>query len=97
MAGQEPVIVPTHTGERGAQDELLLQAAAVLRTRYGTPGRDHELSPPSAAELGNTLTAMATSEQPVADADRETAVALAHRLIDDDHPELSPMWPGTSG
>ena len=74
---------------------LLLHAAAVVRARCrngGYPG----VSAADAAELSSTLESVATTADDHGGVDREEAVALAHRLVDDDHPELSPMWPGTS-
>lgn len=74
---------------------LLRHAAAVVRARCKNNGYDG-VSPADADHLCSTLESMAATADYQGGADREEAVALAHRLVDDDHPELSPMWPGAS-
>jgi hypothetical protein len=81
---------------RASQDELLRQAAAILRGRYRCGGRYSGLSSTAAAELGNALETVRTDADHAGVIDREEAVALAHRLVDDDQPELSPLWPRPS-
>jgi hypothetical protein len=81
---------------RSSQDDLLRQAAAVLRTRCrfgdGYPG----VSPGDAEDVAAVLEAAVDS--PGGDGtDRDQAVALAHRLVDDDQPESSPLWPDPRG
>ncbi len=76
------------------QETLLRHAAEVVRAR-GRHGGYAGVSSAAAAELSSTLEAIAVAEDH-GGVDREEAVALAHRLVDDDHPELSPMWPGVS-
>lgn len=74
---------------------LLLQAAGVLRLRYVKSRRDTSLSPASANELADILEGVARGYAAFDQIDPNEAIALAHRLIDDDHPELSRIWPGT--
>ncbi|MBQ6644320.1 MAG: hypothetical protein IJH84_25270 [Saccharopolyspora sp.] len=76
-----------------AQSSLLLDAAAVLRRRYVRGGRDDSVSPAAAEGLSNFLEGIARSEPALHQADLNEAIALAHRLIDDDHPEHSRLWP----
>lgn len=94
MKGQAPEVIPnTTTGLRRAQRCLLRDAAAVLRLRRERGVGDSGLSPTAADELANIFEAIA-SEHPALDkVDLTEAIALAHRLIDDDHPEHSRMWP----
>lgn len=77
------------------QETLLRHAAEVVRARSRS-GDYAGVSPVAAAELSSTLEAVAAVADDPHGVDREEAVALAHRVVDDDHPELSPMWPGTS-
>ncbi|MBB4686923.1 hypothetical protein [Amycolatopsis jiangsuensis] len=74
---------------------LLLQAAGVVRLRYVQCGRDTGLSPAAAAELANVFDGLANGHPDFDQIDPKEAIALAHRLIDDDQPELSGMWPRT--
>ncbi|WP_243795119.1 hypothetical protein [Saccharopolyspora gloriosae] len=76
-----------------AQRSLLLEAAAVLRRRYARVGRDDSVSPGAAEGLSHFLEGIARSEPALHKADFNEAIALAHRLIDDDHPERSRLWP----
>ncbi|MDT7746021.1 MAG: hypothetical protein QOE59_5099 [Actinomycetota bacterium] len=80
----------------GSEDDLLRQAVALLQTRYERGTAYTDLSSTAVAELSSTLEAVAVGEGDVVGGDRQEAVALAHRLMDDDHPELSPMWPRVS-
>lgn len=77
------------------QEKLLRHAAQVVRAR-GEQGGYADVSAAAAAELSSTLEAVAVVPGDRHGVDLEEAVALAHRLVDDDHPELSPMWPGAS-
>ncbi|MEV4649732.1 hypothetical protein [Saccharopolyspora sp. NPDC049357] len=77
---------------RAAQSNLLLDAAAVMRRRY-VRGNDGGTSPNAAEALANVLEGVARAEPALHQIDRDEAIALAHRLVDDDHPELSRMWP----
>lgn len=97
MVGESSGGAPDQASMRGTQDELLLQAVAVLRRRYEEGDRYDELPPFAAAELSDVLAGLATAQQSPEGVDREEALCLAHRLIDDDHPELSPMWPRPAG
>lgn len=72
---------------------LLLDAAGVLRLRYVRGRRDTSLSPAEAADLANVLEGMANGHPDFDQIDPNEAITLAHRVIDDDHPELSRMWP----
>lgn len=74
---------------------LLLQAAGVLRLRYVHCSQDTTLSPTAAIELANVFEAVAQGDPEFDQIDPKEAIALAHRLIDNDHPELSRMWPRT--
>ncbi|GAA3537382.1 hypothetical protein GCM10022222_21320 [Amycolatopsis ultiminotia] len=72
---------------------LLLQAAGVLRLRYVRCTRDAGLSPAAAEELATVFEGLAEGSPDFDQIDPKEAIALAHRLIDDDNPELSGMWP----
>ncbi|MBK1789463.1 hypothetical protein [Prauserella cavernicola] len=72
---------------------LMLQAARVLRLRYVECSYDIGLSPDAAAELANVFEGVSKGDPAFDQIDPNEAIALAHRLIDDDHPELSRMWP----
>lgn len=98
MEGQESDVAPhTMTGLRRAQRSLLIDAAAVLRLRYMHCVGDAILSPTMADELANIFEAVANDHPALDKVDRKEAIALAHRLIDDDHPEHSRMWPTKTG
>ncbi|TNC19400.1 hypothetical protein [Amycolatopsis alkalitolerans] len=83
------------TGEPSAYCSLLLQAAGILRLRYVQCRRDTTLSPAAADELATVFEGIALNHSDFDQIDPNEAIALAHRLIDDDHPELSGMWPRT--
>ncbi|KAA9166045.1 hypothetical protein FPZ12_003585 [Amycolatopsis acidicola] len=72
---------------------LMLQAAGVLRLRYVECRHDTSLSPAAANELADTFEGFAKGDPEFDQIDPKEAIALAHRLLDDDHPELSRMWP----
>ncbi|QYN24450.1 hypothetical protein [Amycolatopsis sp. DSM 110486] len=74
---------------------LLMQAAGVLRLRYVQCSQDTSLSPTAATELAAVFEGIAKGHPDFDQIDPKEAIALAHRLIDDDHPELSGMWPRT--
>ncbi|MFC7345082.1 hypothetical protein [Saccharopolyspora griseoalba] len=79
---------------REAQRSLLRDAAAVVRRRYArNAGGDRSLPPALAEGLANFFEGVSRCEAPSHDVDRDEAIALAHRLIDDDHPERSRLWP----
>lgn len=80
-----------------SEDDLLRQAVALLQMRYERGSGYTDLSPAAVEELSNTFEAIAVEEDNLEEGDRKEALALAHRLMDDDHPELSPMWPRTIG
>ena len=75
--------------------DLLRQAVALLQSRFERQTSYTDLSSASVEELSNRLEAVAVGEGDVKGVDREEAIALAHRLMDDDHPDLSPLWPGS--
>lgn len=79
----------------GTYGSLMLQAAGVLRLRYVKCRRDTSLSPDAAVELATVFEGIAQGEPAFDQIDPKEAIALAHRLIDDDHPELSHLWPKT--
>ncbi|MFI5612530.1 hypothetical protein [Amycolatopsis sp. NPDC051903] len=74
---------------------MLLQAAGVLRLRYVQCSQDTSLSPAAASKLADVFEGVAKGSPDFDQIDPKEAIALAHRLIDDDHPELSGMWPRT--
>lgn len=82
---------------RGSHDGLLLQAVAVLQTRHDRYGVYDQLSSDETLALSKALAAVAAAEDDTDGVDREEAIALAHRLVDNDQPELSPMWPHFAG
>ncbi|PXY18858.1 hypothetical protein [Prauserella muralis] len=84
------------TTTHGTYCSLLLQAARVLRMRYVECRRDTSLSPAVANELAEVFEGVAKGDSAFDQIDPNEAIALAHRLIDDDHPELSRMWPRTT-
>lgn len=73
----------------------MLQAAGVLRLRYVECSQDTGLSPAAANELADVFESVANGDPAFDQIDPKEAIALAHRLLDDDHPELSRMWPTT--
>ncbi|WP_145736146.1 hypothetical protein [Saccharopolyspora dendranthemae] len=75
-----------------AQRCLLLDAATVMRRRYARSG-EVVMSPSTAEALATVLEGIARSEPALQRIDRDEAIALAHRLVDDDHPETSRLWP----
>lgn len=83
------------TSAQDGEQTLLRHAAAVVRARYRS-GEYAGVSAAAADELSGALESVAGTAGGQGGVDREEAVALAHRLVDDDHPELSPMWPGAS-
>jgi hypothetical protein len=76
-----------------AYGALMLQAASVLRMRYVRCGRDEGLSPAAADELAGVFESLSYGDPAFDQIDPNEAIALAHRLLDDDHPELSRLWP----
>ncbi|WP_329059200.1 hypothetical protein [Amycolatopsis sp. NBC_01480] len=72
---------------------LMLQAAGVLRLRYVKCSRDKALSPDAAAELAAVFEGIAQGSPEFDHIDPKEAIALAHRLLDDDNPQLSHLWP----
>ena len=81
---------------RESQDDLLKQAARILRTRYELGKGYGDVSSGEAADLVVALEATASATGGAEGVDREEAIALAHRLVDNDQPEMSPMWPRAS-
>ncbi|SFS98811.1 hypothetical protein [Saccharopolyspora flava] len=76
------------------QRALLRQAAAIVRRRYdGGFDGDTSVSVADAERLATIFEGISRDDPAVAELDRTEAIALAHRLIDDDHPERSRMWP----
>ncbi|WP_018331592.1 hypothetical protein [Actinomycetospora chiangmaiensis] len=82
------------TGTRHGQavTSLLLAARTIVLTRRRT-GRHAELCDAAVNVVTNGLTSIAVDPQSVPTPLREEATALAHRIVDDDHPEDSPLWP----
>ena len=76
-----------------ADSELLTQAVLALRRRCRQRGNYRGLSTEACDQLGDTLTVLVTGSPSEVRVDRAEALSLAHRILDDDHPEASPMWP----
>ncbi|WP_130290211.1 hypothetical protein [Pseudonocardia sediminis] len=72
---------------------LMLQAAGVIRLRYVVCGRNDQLPPVAADELANLFEGLSNGDPAFDQIDPNEAIALAHRLLDDDHPEQSRLWP----
>lgn len=72
---------------------LMLQAAGVIRLRYVVCGRHDELSPVAADGLADVFDGLSNGDPAFDQIDPNEAIALAHRLLDDDHPEQSRLWP----
>ncbi|GAB3165621.1 hypothetical protein [Amycolatopsis sp. NPDC004378] len=81
------------TRARDTYSSLMLQAAGVLRLRYVECSQDTSLSPAAANELADVFERVAHGDPAFDQVDPKEAIALANRLLDDDHPELSGMWP----
>lgn len=79
-----------------ADSELLTQAVLALRRRCGQRGSYCGLSPEEIDQLGDTLTVLVSGSPSEDRVDRAEALSLAHRILDDDHPEASPLWPAGS-
>ena len=79
---------------RDTYSSLMLQAAGVIRLRYVECTQDTGLSPAAANELADVFESVAHGDPAFDQVDPKEAIALANRLLDDDHPELSGMWPG---
>ncbi|MGW4490122.1 hypothetical protein ACWEOE_40705 [Amycolatopsis sp. NPDC004368] len=92
MKGKES---PQAPAARTTYCALLMQASEVLRLRYVQCSQDTSLSPASAAQLASVFEGLANGHPDFDQIDPKEAIALAHRLIDDDHPELSGLWPRT--
>ena len=81
------------TFAQDAHSTLMLQASRVIRMRYVKGSRDSKLSPAAASKLADVLEGLSNGDPAFDRIDPNEATALAHRLIDDDHPELSKLWP----
>ncbi|WP_433803476.1 hypothetical protein [Actinomycetospora sp. CA-084318] len=82
----------TRTHHRHAVTVLLLNARSIVLARRRS-GRHPELSDAAVNVVCNGLTGVAVDPGAVSAQLREEATALAHRIVDDDHPEESPLWP----
>ncbi|MDI2030445.1 hypothetical protein QFW96_17570 [Saccharopolyspora sp. TS4A08] len=81
-------------GLSDVQRTLLRQAAAIVRRRYdGGFDGDTSVSVADAERLATIFEGISRDEPDFDALDRNEAIALAHRLVDDDHPEHSRMWP----
>jgi hypothetical protein len=87
---------PPQLAPADAYGALMLQAAGVLRVRYVRCERDDGLSPAAANELADVFESLSYGDPAFDQIDPNEAIALAHRLLDDDHPERSRLWPQTS-
>lgn len=92
-SGARPATAPAARSADKAYGSLLLQAAGVLRMRYAQCQQDTRLTPVAAEELAMVFEGIAKGAPDFDQIDPKEAIALAHRLIDDDNPELSRMWP----
>lgn len=81
-AGRDPV---------RADAELIVFAAAVVRRRC-RHGRYRGLTTATANRLVNTLTGIAAGLSPRHPDELAEAAALAHRILDDDHPDHTALW-----
>ncbi|ODU98912.1 MAG: hypothetical protein ABT15_32950 [Pseudonocardia sp. SCN 73-27] len=81
------------TFAQDAHSTLMLQAARVIRMRYVKGSRDSALSPAAASKLADVMEGLSNGDPAFDRIDPNEATALAHRLIDDDHPEVSKLWP----
>jgi hypothetical protein len=79
------VVTPSNDPARG---HLLVLAAGVLCRRHAL-GQYGELTAAQVDALASLLLGRAGDAR----APDAEAVALAHRLIDDDAPDTSPLWP----
>ncbi|MCE3556467.1 hypothetical protein LWC33_34140 [Pseudonocardia sp. RS11V-5] len=93
-AGVEDQRSQRATAARDTYGALMLQAASVIRLRYVDCGQDG-LSPATAAELADVFERLANGDPAVDQIEPNEAIALAHRLLDNDHPEHSRLWPRT--
>jgi hypothetical protein len=82
----------TRTRHHHAVTTLLLQARSLVLLRHRS-GRYPELCDAAVNVVSNGLTGIAVDPRAVSTELREEATALAHRIVDDDHPEDSPLWP----
>jgi hypothetical protein len=76
-----------------AQRRLLVHAAATVRRRAARPGGYAGLSAAAAHGLCATLDEILADAPELDRVSRTDAVCLAHRVLDDDHPERSDLWP----
>jgi hypothetical protein len=82
----------TRTRHGHAVTALLLRARTIVLLRRRS-GRYPELCDAAVNVVSNGLTGVAVDPEAVPAALYEEATALAHRIVDDDHPEDSPLWP----
>lgn len=75
-----------------AEAALLALAANILRWPSRLVPDYAGLSVGDQKKLADHLARLASGDTPASDDERRAAVALAHRVVDDDHPELSPLW-----
>ncbi len=73
-----------------AYGDLMLQIARVVRMRCT---RDPRLSPAEAGELADLFERLARGDSGVDQIDPNEAIGLAFRILDDDNPEFSSLWP----
>ncbi len=76
-----------------AYGDLMLQTARVVRMRYVRCTRDPRLSPAEADELADLFERLARGDSGVDQIDPNEAIGLAFRILDDDNPEFSSLWP----
>jgi hypothetical protein len=77
-----------------AEAKLLLNAAWLLRRRSGESASRAAMT--LAQRLEQLAGELGQTGSRVPEETRRSAVALAHRVLDDDHPEHSDMWSETA-
>lgn len=77
---------------RRMTDRELLRTAASILARRRSQGRYSDLSDVASNAVVNVLTTIAVGEPPSVVVELDAAVALAHRIVDDDHPEDTELW-----
>ncbi|MDL5158611.1 hypothetical protein [Actinomycetospora termitidis] len=77
---------------RNALMTLLLRARSTVLLRRRV-GRYPELSDAAVNVVTNGLTTLAVDPTAAPGELHDEATALAHRILDDDHPEASVLWP----
>jgi hypothetical protein len=72
-----------------AEATLLMNAAWLLHRRASDNARYSDFA---ATALAQRLEQLAEAGSRISEPARRSALALAHRVLDDDHPEFTEMW-----